>query len=204
MPYEDNVFDVAISFYVTCGLRLEACISHFKEVCRILALGGKAMMVSHTKAAFAEIYLRKGVDRVTVEGQISRTLMNLPKYPSQDQINDGFKTLIDLVFESFTLDQNGQLQRITDVDKISNGQAIWSKTQIMTFANYFYDNDFLQQQIKAARLNIDNIENYYTEERRVTYSNTNPDFELDREQLQILHLLCCIICQSQLITEDLN
>ena len=29
MPYEDNVFDVAISFCVTCGLRLEACISHF-------------------------------------------------------------------------------------------------------------------------------------------------------------------------------
>ena len=72
-----------------------------------------------------------------VEEKIARTLMNLPKYPSQDQINDGFKTLIDLVQIPFTLDQNGRLQRITDVDKMSNGQAIWSKTQIMTFADYF-------------------------------------------------------------------
>ena len=127
MPYEDNVFDVAISFCVTCGLRLEACISYFKEMYRILAPVGKAMMVSNTKAAFARIYLRNGVDRVTVEEQIARTLMNLPKYPSQDQINDGFKTLIDLVFGSFTLDQNGRLQRITDVDKMSDGQVIWSK-----------------------------------------------------------------------------
>ena len=119
MPYEDNVFDVAISFYVTCGLRLEACISHFKEMYRILAPGGKAMMVSHTKAAFLGIYLRNGVDRVTVEEQIAKTLTSLPKYPSQDQINDGFKTLIDLVLVPFTLDQNGRLQRITDVDKMS-------------------------------------------------------------------------------------
>ena len=124
VPYEDNVFDVAISFYVTCGLRLEACISHFKEMYRILSPGGKAMVVSYTKAAFARIYLRNGVDRVMVEEQIARKLTNLPKYPSQDQINDGFKTLINLVQTPFILDQNGQLQRITDVDKISNGQAI--------------------------------------------------------------------------------
>ena len=107
-------------------------------------------------------------------------LTNFPKYPSQDQINDGFKTLINLVQTPFTLDQNGQLQRINDVDKMSNGQAIWSKTQIMTFADYFYDDGFLQQQIKAAGFNIDNIENYYTEERRVVYNSTNPEVELDR------------------------
>ena len=50
----------------------------------------------------------------------------------------------------------------------------------MTFADYFYDDDFLQQQIKAAGLNIDNIENYYTEERRVAYNNTNPEIKLDK------------------------
>ena len=38
MPYDDNTFDVALSFYVTCGLRLEACISHFTEMYRVLAM----------------------------------------------------------------------------------------------------------------------------------------------------------------------
>ena len=180
MPYEDNTFDVALSFYVTCGLRLEACISHFKEMYRVLAPGGKAMVLSYTKAAFAGMYLRNGVDRAMMEKQIARKLTNLPAYPSQDQINHTFKDLNDIVQTPFIIDQNGQLQRIADVDKVSNGQAIWSKTQIMTFADYFYDDDYLQQQIKAAGLNIDNIENYYTEERRVVYNNTNPEIELDK------------------------
>ena len=180
MPYEDNIFDVSLSFYVTCGLHLQACISHFKEMYRILAPGGKAMVVSYTKAAFAGMYLRNGVDRVMTEKQIARKLTNLPAYPSQDQINHAFKDLSDLVQTPFIIDQNGQLQRIADVDKVSNGQATWSKTQIRTFADYFYDDDYLQQQIKAAGLNIDNIENYYTEERRVAYDNTNPEIELDK------------------------
>ena len=50
----------------------------------------------------------------------------------------------------------------------------------MTFANYFYDDDFLQPQIKAAGLSIDSIESYYTEERRVAYNNTNPTMKLDK------------------------
>ena len=48
------------------------------------------------------------------------------------------------------------------------------------FCRLFYDDDFLQQQIKASGLNIDKIENYYTKERKVAYNNTNPDFKLDR------------------------
>ena len=104
----------------------------------------------------------------------------LPNYPTQDQINDAFEDLHDVIQAPFIVDQNGQLQRVTDIDKLSNGQAIWSKTQIMTFPDYFYDDDFLMQQIKAAGLDIDNIESYYTEERRVAYNNTNPEIKLGK------------------------
>ena len=38
MPYSDNAFDIALSFYVTC-------VIHFKEMHRVLLPGGKAMMV---------------------------------------------------------------------------------------------------------------------------------------------------------------
>ena len=117
--------------------------------------------------------------------QITRKLINLLSYPSQDQLNDAFKDLHDVLQVFFTLGHTGELQRITDIDTISNGQAIWSRTQIMTLANYFYDDDFLQQQIKAAGLNIDNIESYYNEERRVAYNNTNPKMKLDKSLTDI-------------------
>ena len=31
MPYEDNTFDVVLSFYLTCGLHFEACIKLLKR-----------------------------------------------------------------------------------------------------------------------------------------------------------------------------
>ena len=172
---------LALSFYVTCGLRLEACISHVTEMYRVLAPGGKAMVVSYSRPAFEGLFLRNGVDKAMVETLIAQKLKHLPNYPSQDQVNDAFKDLHDIIQTPFILDQNGKLQRVTDADKLSNGQAIWSKTQIMTFADYFYDDHFLQQQIKTAGLNIDNIESYYTEERRIAYNSTNPEIELNKK-----------------------
>ena len=50
----------------------------------------------------------------------------------------------------------------------------------MAYANYYYDEQFFQQQIKAAGLKLDKIENYYTEERRIAYNNTEPEFKLDK------------------------
>jgi len=54
-----------------------------------------------------------------------------------------------------------------------------AKNQIMIFADYFYDDHSLQQQIKAAGLNIDKIKNYYTEERSIM-DGTKPKIELDK------------------------
>ena len=180
MPYEDNTFDVALSFYLTCGLHFEACIKHFQEMYRILAPGGKAVMVSYSEPAFEQLHLTKGADRVLVENQIKIKLTNLPCFPSQDQLNDAFIDLHDVLQVFFTLDLNDKLQRITDASRMSNGQAICTRTQVMTFANYFYHDEFLQQQIKSSGLKINNVESYYTEDRRITYNNTNPEFELDK------------------------
>ena len=180
MPYDDNTFDVAISLYVTCCLRLEACISHFTEMYRVLAPGGKAMMVSYSAAASKELMLRKGADQMIVEELIAQKLIGLPNYPSQDQVNNAFEDLHDVLEAIFNIDQNGKLKRVIDVDKLSNGEAIWAKTEIMTFADYYYTDEFIHQQIRAAGLNIDSIESYYTEERRITYNSTKPEVELDK------------------------
>ena len=68
---------------------------------------------------------------------------------------------------SLMMIRNGYVQRVTDVNKLTNGQAVWVNTQIMVFASYFYDEQFFQQQIEDAGLKLEEIENYYTEERRV-------------------------------------
>ena len=178
MPYDDNTFDVALSFYITCGLRPEACMKLFKEMHRVLVPGGKAVVNCISKPAFEKLFVRSGADTVLVEKEIAKTLMGLTAYPSQDEINNAFQELFDAVHVFFTHDDNGYVQRVTDVNKLTNGQAVWAKTQIMVFGNYFYDEQFFQQQIEAAGLKLEKIENYYTEERRVAYNSTNPEIKL--------------------------
>ena len=64
------------------------------------------------------------------------------------------------------------MHRITDADKLTNGQAK-NSLQIMVFAGYFYDEQFFQQQIEATGLKLEKIESCYTEERRIAYNKTN-------------------------------
>ena len=178
MPYDDNTFDVALGLHVTCALRPEACIKLFKEMHRVLLPGGKAVVNCISKPAFEKLTLRSGADPVLVEKEIAKILMGLTAYPSQDEINNAFEELFDAIHVFFTHDDNGRIQRITDVNKLTNGQAVWTKTQIMVFSDYFYDEQFFQQQIEAAGLKLEKIENYYTEERRVAYNSTNPKVKI--------------------------
>ena len=180
MPYDDNVFDVAFSFFVTIVLRLEACISHFKELYRVLIPGGKSVVINFTKAGFENIFLRSGVDQVMVEKKLDKKLMELTKYPSQVEINDALQDFTEIIQGCFTMNQNGQAERITDISKMTNGQVIWSKCHTLTFADYFYNEEFIQQQIKDAGLYIDKIENFITEERRIAYNSGSSEIKLDK------------------------
>ena len=109
-------------------------------------------------------------------------MTDLKTYPSQTEINDAFQDLSDVIQVCFTLNESGQLKRITNIEQmpLANGQAVWTTCQIMTFADYFYDEQFIQQQIESAGLTIDNIENHFTEERRIAYNNSNPKVKLDK------------------------
>ena len=117
-------------------------------------------------------------DPVLVDEEIAKKLVSLTTYPSQDEMTNALQDLCDAVHVFFTHDESGRVHRITDTDKLTSGQATWAKTQIMVFAGYFYDEQFFQQQIEAAGLKLEKIENYYTEERRIAYNNTNPELKL--------------------------
>ena len=180
IPYDDNMFDIAMSFFVTMTLRCEAYIRHYEELHRVLVPGGKAVVINFTTYVYDRIYLNSGADQGMVESKIEKKLMELPSFPSKDEIINAFKDLNEVILVCFALNQNGQLQRITDVKKLTEGQAVWAKTRILTFPDYFYSESFIQQQIKAAGLNIDKIENYFTEERRIAYNNTNSEIKFDK------------------------
>ena len=179
MPYDDNTFDVAVGLYVTCVLRAEVCIKLFKEIHRVLVPGGKAIVNCFSKPALGKLVVRSGADKELVETEIAHKLLNLASYSSADEINSALQDLSDLVHVFFTLDKSGHLQRITDVDKLTNEQAVWSKCRSMAFPNYYYDEKFFNQQIKAAGLKLDKIDNYYAEERRIAYNSANPEVKLD-------------------------
>ena len=180
MPYSDNMFDVAMGIHTVVALPAEVCISLFKEIYRVLVPGGKAMLNCHVKAALEKLVVRSGGDKVLLEKEIEEKLSSLTSYPSENEINNAFQDLPDLIHVFFTLDENGRLHRITDVDKLIIGQAVWSKCRALAYPNYYYDEQFIQQQIEAAGLKLDKVENYYTEERRIAYNSTDPEFKLDK------------------------
>ena len=182
MPYDDNMFDFVLGMHVTCALQIEACITFFKEIHRVLVPGGKAMLNCHVyvKAAFEKLIIANGGNKVLLEKKIEEKMSNLACYPSEDEINNTFEDLPDFIHVFFTLDQNGGLHRITDVDKLVIGQAVWSTFQTTAYPNCYYDEQFIQQQINAAGLELDKIEDYYTEERRIAYNSTEPEVKLDK------------------------
>ena len=104
MPYGDNTFDVALSFYITCTVRPEACIKLFKEIHRVLVPGGKAVVNCISKPAFEKLTIRSGADQVLVEKEITKILMSLTAYPSQDEINNAFQDFCDGIQIYFTHD----------------------------------------------------------------------------------------------------
>jgi len=177
MPYGDNTFDLALSLFVTCTLPLEAFMKHFRELYRVLASGGKAVVVRVGKSS---TFYQAEAKRVSLEETIESILAGLPKPPTNEQINEAFADLNDVIRVTIALDESGSLYRVTNARQPANGHPVWTKTQIMTFPDYYYTDEFLQDQIKAAGLHIDKIECHCTEERRIAYNRTNQNNKIEK------------------------
>ena len=175
MPYEDNSFDIGMSLYVTGWLRPEACVNHFKELHRVLAPGGKAVVINFSNPAFDKLYVTKEADRLAVENEINKKLASVSTNPKYDEIRSTLEGMKDVTITTFAINEGtGCLFRVTDVGQLKNGQGVWFKIPAMVTTNYFYDDKYFQDQAKASSLNIDQIENYYSQERRIAYNMENP------------------------------
>ena len=173
MPYDDNMFDIAMSLYVLPVLRQEAYVRHFQELHRVLIPGGKAIVVNLTKSAFDKMFLTSGADQTAVIHKIENKLLNLSDVSTEKEMNDAFKDLHEVLLVTFAINKDGNLYRVTDTDQLTNGQAVWIKNQAMIFPDYYYEENFLLDQIRISGLHIDYVENYCTEEQRLFYNSTN-------------------------------
>lgn len=202
MPYEDNSFDIGMSLYVTCLLRPEACVNHFKELHRVLAPGGKGIVINFSKPAFDKLYITKEADRSAVEKEIDEKLATLPTNPKYDEICSAFIGMKDVLVTTFAINaETDRLFRVTDVGQLTNGQEIWFKIPSMVTTNYFYDDKYFQDLAKASGLCIDQIENYYTEERRLAYNKVNPHNEIENKE-SIEHPPFLLYHVSKLLQSD--
>lgn len=183
MPYDDNTFDVAISIHVTCVLSTEMLLKHFKELYRVLVPGGKALILNLSNPAFKNI-LMDGANEANVQEKIDQILSDIPEYPSQQQINEACKDLNEVVCVCFAYDKNGSLFHVKDVNQLTNGEAVLRKTYITTFCDFYYDDQYLLDQITAAGLKVDQVENIFTEERRIMHNILNPDVQFGKNIVQ--------------------
>ena len=181
MPYGDNLFDVAMSLFVTCNLSPDAFAKHFKELYRVLVPGGKAVLLIPTDWCNSYLYTKVGADPANVEKDIVQTLSNLPKHPSTAQITEAFKEVDDIFVTCFAVDTQGDIFHVKSIDQLKHGQPIWKQTEVMMFPNFFYSEDSTVTHMVTAGFRIDRVENYFTEARRIAYNSTDPIVHLHKD-----------------------
>jgi len=119
MPYDDALFDVALSFFVTCNLPPKAFTKHFQELYRVLAPGGKALLLIPTDWSHSRLYTRIEADPTTVEDNITKTLATIPKYPTTAQVTKAFKDTNDILVTCFAVDASGTLRILISSHMVS-------------------------------------------------------------------------------------
>ena len=120
-------------------------------------------------------------DPAIVEDEITQILYTVPRYPTTAQITEAFKSADDILVTTFATEQNGKLFHVDNISQLTNGQPIWRKTEMMLYPNFFYSDQSDIEHLLTTSFRIDHIDNYCTEERRLTYNNTRPAIPLSRE-----------------------
>ena len=175
MPYNDNTFDIALSIYITSELPVEKLSIHFSELHRVLVPGGQALVVNHSSPSFYRMYLMSGANEEVVQKKIDQILPHIPDHPTRQQVSKAFEDLREVVRLCFACNKNGSLFQVKDENQLVIGQRVFLKSLVLTFSDYYYSDQFLVDQTRAAGLRIDKIENVYTEERRLVQNIQNPD-----------------------------
>lgn len=198
MPYDDDSFDLAISLFVSKNMPPERFENYFREIFRVLAHGGKAMLLIQTDWSCSRLYTKADADPTVVENDIAQIAAKLPKYPSTAQVTEAFKDHNSVINCCLSVDEKGDLFLVKSITQLAHGQRIWKHTDIMMFPNFFYSDSSTIKHILAAGFHIDSIENYFTEERRTAYNSKESNTPLIEKFVKEPTALAYYISKPQL------
>jgi len=184
MPYDDASFDLALSILVTCNLPLDSFTRHFHELYRVLVPGGKAIMVVPTDWSHTTLYTTIETNSSEFESELTEKLKDIPKYPTSAQVTKAFKNTNEIIMACFTIDDKGELFRIKMKSQVADGHPIWRKTDVMTFPNFFYCEQYVVETILAAGLHINKVKDCFTKERLMAYNKYNPVIRLSEDSMK--------------------
>ena len=103
MPYDDASFNVAISLFATCNLSPEAFAKHFQELHRVLAPGGKAILLIPSDWGNSGLYTKIEADPAIVEKEISLILETVPRHPTTAQFTKAFENADNILVVCFAV-----------------------------------------------------------------------------------------------------
>ena len=178
IPYSDASFDVVTSLFVTCGLSVQTFEKHFQELYRVLAPGGKAILLTKTDWCQSRLYTSFGADPTTVENKIAEILSSLPKNPTTTQVREAFKGDIDIYVATFAVDATGNAFHVKNINQLTDCQPIWTYSDGEVFPNYFHSNRSVITNILSAGLHIDSAANHFTREMRIAYNRKGPSIPM--------------------------
>ena len=97
---------------------------------------------------------------------VEQVLTSILKFPTTDQITEAFK--ISMIFLLLALHRKYTCQK---VEQLTDGQLIWSRTDVMTFSNFHYSNSSSIKCLQLYSILTALTTSYCTMERRGGYNS---------------------------------
>lgn len=136
MPYEDGVFDGAVSIYVgddlpkTVHKFSEGCFVvgglelHMHELARVMKNEAQATVVA--PASYDVVFTMGEQSNEEAHNHIQSVLSKLMQNATEIQIAEALATLTEVNRATF-MERNGQLVLVTQTSDLKNGEIIWRK-----------------------------------------------------------------------------
>jgi SAM-dependent methyltransferase len=142
LPYEDNLFDCAVSINVGCNLPTTTSSlphvglqEHLKEMYRVLRPGGEAILTA--PASLGTVFANKAYPNEAVMGHIQHVLRQVGNSQDVSLITQYLNELTE-VFRATFYRKNGELHLVEDENELSLGEEIWRKLPTLTVPNRYH------------------------------------------------------------------
>ena len=146
IPYDDNLFDKAISVNIGAALPstmhivlnneflMEGLGVHCHELARVLKEGGEATIVA--PGSYGVLFTDGSENEATIARHIKKVLSSLEEN-TPDEITQKLESLTQVNRATFAV-RNGALTLVTDENDLTLGERVWRKEGDKVYPGYFH------------------------------------------------------------------